>query len=69
MCQGFSHSVGCLHHFVLAKLTTTSIRVKTDSSSSLFQCINRWVYGEERTCPTCRQHALLPEDFPRLGSK
>ena len=28
MCQGFSHFSGFLHHFVLAKLTTSSIRVK-----------------------------------------
>ena len=28
MCQGFSHFSDFLHHFVLAKLATTSIRVK-----------------------------------------
>ena len=28
MCQGFSHFSGFLHHFVLAKLATSSIRVK-----------------------------------------
>ena len=27
MCQGFSHFSGCLHHFVLTKLATSSIRV------------------------------------------
>ena len=27
MCQGFSHFSGFLHHFVLAKLATSSIRV------------------------------------------
>ena len=30
MCQGFSHFSGILHHFVLAKLATTSIRVKAE---------------------------------------
>ncbi|XP_060596574.1 E3 ubiquitin-protein ligase DZIP3-like [Ruditapes philippinarum] len=30
------------------------------------QCIGQWV-EKERTCPTCRQHALFPEEFPRLG--
>ena len=29
MCQGFSHFSGILHHFVLAKLANSSIRVKT----------------------------------------
>ncbi|KAL4225020.1 hypothetical protein ACF0H5_015715 [Mactra antiquata] len=29
-------------------------------------CISKWVQLE-RTCPTCRTHALFPEDFPRLG--
>ena len=28
MCQGFSHFAGLLHHFVLAKLATSSIRPK-----------------------------------------
>ena len=28
MCQGFSNFSGFLHHFVLAKLATSSIRVK-----------------------------------------
>ena len=28
MCQGFSDFTGFLHHFVLAKLATSSIRVK-----------------------------------------
>ena len=28
MCQGFSHLSGFLHHFVLAKLATSSVRVK-----------------------------------------
>ena len=27
MCQGFKHFSGFLHHFVLAKLATSSIRV------------------------------------------
>ena len=27
MCQGFSHLSGFLHHFVLAKLATSRIRV------------------------------------------
>ena len=27
MCQGLNHFSGCLHHFVLAKLATSSIRV------------------------------------------
>ena len=34
MCQGFSHFSGFLHHFVLAKLATSSIRVKFCLASS-----------------------------------
>ncbi|XP_055957631.1 protein piccolo-like isoform X2 [Patella vulgata] len=29
-------------------------------------CISEWVYKHERTCPTCRQIALFPEEFPHL---
>ena len=44
MCQGFNHFSGFLHHFVLAKLATSSIRVKVLSQLSngkmvLFQLI------------------------------
>ncbi|XP_023929974.1 E3 ubiquitin-protein ligase TTC3 [Lingula anatina] len=28
-------------------------------------CISKW-FREQSTCPTCRVHALLPEDFPNL---
>ena len=34
ICQGFSHFSGFSHHFVSAKLATTSIRVKESSFSS-----------------------------------
>ncbi|XP_041367569.1 putative GPI-anchored protein pfl2 isoform X2 [Gigantopelta aegis] len=30
-------------------------------------CIRKWLLGHERTCPTCRRIALLPEEFPRLS--
>ncbi|XP_032234867.2 E3 ubiquitin-protein ligase TTC3 isoform X2 [Nematostella vectensis] len=29
-------------------------------------CIRKWLLGEQSTCPTCRVHALLPDEFPRL---
>ncbi|KAA0704441.1 E3 ubiquitin-protein ligase TTC3 [Triplophysa tibetana] len=32
------------------------------------QCIKSWL-KEQSTCPTCREHALLPEDFPVLPGK
>ncbi|XP_067113904.1 E3 ubiquitin-protein ligase TTC3 isoform X1 [Osmerus mordax] len=32
------------------------------------QCIKSWL-KEQSTCPTCREHALLPEDFPSLPGK
>ncbi|XP_028902372.1 E3 ubiquitin-protein ligase TTC3 isoform X1 [Ornithorhynchus anatinus] len=31
------------------------------------QCIDPWL-KEQNTCPTCRKHILLPEDFPALSS-
>ncbi|XP_035522663.1 E3 ubiquitin-protein ligase TTC3 [Morone saxatilis] len=32
------------------------------------ECIRSWL-KEQSTCPTCRDHALLPEDFPVLPGK
>ncbi|XP_052065799.1 uncharacterized protein LOC127705511 [Mytilus californianus] len=32
------------------------------------ECISKWVYERERTCPTCRGHALFEDDFPKLGT-
>ncbi|KAI4903175.1 hypothetical protein NFI96_020764 [Prochilodus magdalenae] len=31
-------------------------------------CIKSWL-KEQSTCPTCREHALLPEDFPMLPGR
>ena len=33
ICQGFNHFAGFLHHFVLAKLATSSIRIKQKENS------------------------------------
>uniref|UniRef100_A0A1A7Z5N6 RING-type E3 ubiquitin transferase n=1 Tax=Iconisemion striatum TaxID=60296 RepID=A0A1A7Z5N6_9TELE len=32
------------------------------------ECIRSWL-KEQSTCPTCRNHALLPEDFPALSGR
>ncbi|XP_029107422.1 E3 ubiquitin-protein ligase TTC3 isoform X2 [Scleropages formosus] len=32
------------------------------------ECIKSWL-KEQSTCPTCREHALLPEDFPVLPGR
>ncbi|GAA6232084.1 E3 ubiquitin-protein ligase TTC3 isoform X1 [Lates japonicus] len=32
------------------------------------ECIRSWL-KEQSTCPTCRDHALLPEDFPMLPGR
>ncbi|KAK7907059.1 hypothetical protein WMY93_015671 [Mugilogobius chulae] len=32
------------------------------------ECIRSWL-KEQSTCPTCREHTLLPEDFPALSTK
>ena len=54
MCQGFSHFSGFLHHFVLAKVATSSIRVKElvnhehfegAHSSAQCQCITESLYS------------------------
>ncbi|NXY84664.1 DZIP3 ligase, partial [Alcedo cyanopectus] len=30
------------------------------------ECIQRWLKQHSSTCPICRTHAVLPEDFPEL---
>ncbi|NXG05360.1 DZIP3 ligase, partial [Sakesphorus luctuosus] len=30
------------------------------------ECIRTWLKEHSSTCPICRVHALLPEDFPEL---
>lgn len=32
------------------------------------QCIGPWL-NEQRTCPTCRLHVVLPQEFPQLPSR
>ncbi|KAM9846522.1 E3 ubiquitin-protein ligase TTC3 isoform 2-T2 [Aulostomus maculatus] len=32
------------------------------------ECIMSWL-KEQRTCPTCRDHALMPDDFPSLPGR
>ncbi|XP_045895340.1 E3 ubiquitin-protein ligase TTC3 [Micropterus dolomieu] len=32
------------------------------------ECIRSWL-KEQSTCPTCRDHALLPDDFPALSGR
>ncbi|NXU72902.1 DZIP3 ligase, partial [Oreotrochilus melanogaster] len=29
-------------------------------------CIRKWITQQSSTCPVCRTHALLPEEFPEL---
>ncbi|XP_066033263.1 E3 ubiquitin-protein ligase TTC3 isoform X2 [Chamaea fasciata] len=33
------------------------------------ECIRRWLKQHSSTCPICRVHALLPEDFPELPAR
>ena len=58
-------NIGTIHNF--SKATYFSNLIKK-CVVLIFQCIKRWVMGEERTCPMCRQYALLPDEFPKLGS-
>ncbi|NWU91053.1 DZIP3 ligase, partial [Upupa epops] len=33
------------------------------------ECIRRWLKQHSSTCPICRVHALLPEDFPEFPTR
>ncbi|NXT23422.1 DZIP3 ligase, partial [Syrrhaptes paradoxus] len=33
------------------------------------ECIRTWLKQHSSTCPICRVHALLPEDFPELPAR
>ncbi|KFQ18391.1 E3 ubiquitin-protein ligase TTC3, partial [Merops nubicus] len=33
------------------------------------QCVRTWLKQHSSTCPICRVHALLPEDFPELPAR
>ncbi|NXS60154.1 DZIP3 ligase, partial [Brachypteracias leptosomus] len=33
------------------------------------ECIRTWLKQHSSTCPICRVHALLPEDFPELPTQ
>ena len=46
ICQGFGHFKGFLHHFVLTKLASSSIRVKTDWFISQF-CERRGMFRQQ----------------------
>ncbi|CAB1316543.1 unnamed protein product, partial [Coregonus sp. 'balchen'] len=43
-------------------------RVGAHGHSQAKACIKSWL-KEQSTCPTCREHALLPEDFPLLPGR
>ena len=44
MCQGFNHFSGFLHHFVLAKLPTSRIRVKKGEDK---ECVKSSILSQE----------------------
>ena len=48
------------------KHTREHTHTHTHTHTHLFQCIRSW-FREQNTCPTCRNHALLPDDYPFLG--
>ena len=60
MCQGFSHFSVFLHHFVMAKLATNTIRVKQDNAKKLKMTPNlKCWYSSDRTLqelPNEHQH-------------
>ncbi|NWY01554.1 DZIP3 ligase, partial [Nothoprocta ornata] len=33
------------------------------------ECIGTWLKEHSSTCPICRVHTLLPEDFPELSPR
>lgn len=49
-------------------MPTDSVCVLECRHSFHKECIKSWL-KEQSTCPTCREHALLPEDFPMLAGR
>ena len=47
MCQGFSNFLGFLHHFVLAELATTSIKVIVRDWTYVVDEVAAWFYGKD----------------------
>lgn len=46
-------------------LLTTEIQVLQCGHRFHDQCIKQW-FDRQRSCPVCREHSLLPEEFPSL---
>ncbi|XP_072032775.1 uncharacterized protein [Amphiura filiformis] len=46
----------------------TALKIRMLDCGHMFhdECLKVWYDTKERTCPMCRCHTLLPEDFPRL---
>ena len=62
MCQNFSHFSGFLHHFVLAKLATSNIKVNSLASRDLV-CItltgNVDTAKDAKRSPKASNHVLV----------
>ena len=55
MCQDFCHFSGLLHHFVMAKLATSSIRVRQlDESQKIFLSTFLLQEGVQNALFVCR---------------
>ncbi|XP_048396361.1 E3 ubiquitin-protein ligase DZIP3-like [Stegostoma tigrinum] len=50
------------------ELTVESMLVLPCAHKFHSQCIESWL-NEQRTCPTCRLHVVLPQEFPGLPSR
>ncbi|XP_078416144.1 E3 ubiquitin-protein ligase DZIP3-like isoform X2 [Cetorhinus maximus] len=50
------------------ELTIESMLVLPCAHKFHTQCIGPWL-NEQRTCPTCRLHVVLPQEFPGLPSR
>ncbi|XP_033757927.1 E3 ubiquitin-protein ligase DZIP3-like [Pecten maximus] len=47
------------------EMTPTTTRTLDCSHRFHDECIRKW-FKEQSTCPNCRIHALLPDEFPSL---
>ena len=66
MCQGFNHFSDILHHFVIPKLATTSIRVKCIVSFTVIRLMLSG-YALLSYILLDRQEHIPDEDFFHIG--
>ena len=70
ICQGFGNFQFFLHHFVLAKLTTSSIRVNPSNDEATFvqstrtQCVLKTISTQSCWSPLDSSRVVLSDEYP-----